>query len=138
MPMELLKQYREQISYLFFGGLTTLVNYVCYFYLVYMGVYYATANAIAITISVLFAYCTNKRWVFQSRTVGFKATAVEFGKFISTRLFSAVVDMVCMVLLIDVVKTGDIFAKLFTGVLVVVLNYVTSKRFTFRKKKHGN
>lgn len=131
--LEKFLRHRETIAYLFFGGLTTLVNYICYFSLSYLGMYYATANAIAIVISVLFAYVTNKRWVFRSHTTGWKATTGEFLKFIASRLFSALLDMGLMVLLVSGLQRGDIFAKIFTGVVVIVVNYVTSKWITFRK-----
>lgn len=127
--------YREQIAYLFFGVLTTLVNYIIYFSLSFGGIYYAVANAIALVCSILFAYVTNKRWVFQSRTVGFRATFQEFATFMGGRAFSAVVDMVTMVVLISLLHSGEIFAKIFTGILVIVLNYIISKCFVFKKKQ---
>lgn len=128
-----IKKYREQFSYLVFGVLTTLVNYIVYFTLVYLGAHYVQANGTAIGVAILFAYFANKYFVFHSRARDWRGAWMEFFRFLCTRLFSAAVDMGSMVVLISFLHMGDIFVKIFTGVVVVVLNYITNKYFAFQK-----
>ena len=71
---ELFLKYKEVIAYLFFGGLTTVVNIVAYFVCTSIfALNYLVANAIAWVASVAFAYVTNRTWVFESKVKGFSA-----------------------------------------------------------------
>lgn len=80
--LELYRKYREMILYLVFGGLTTLVNIFSYFVLTDVGeIQYLVSTAIAWVLSVLFAYFTNRVWVFQSTASGTKAILREIGSF---------------------------------------------------------
>jgi len=117
--------------YLVFGVLTTLVNIAVYLFLTKIcGVNYLIANVAAWVLSVLFAYVTNRRWVFESRSSNI---AKEIVLFFSGRLFSGIVDMVLMFLFIDVLLIDDFVSKLVIQVIVVVLNYVISKVIVFKK-----
>jgi len=128
------KKLWEVFIYLFFGGLATVVNIVT-FALAYQAFHlnWPVSNAISWICSVLFAFVTNKLWVFQSKTEGFQALAWEFGKFIFYRVLSFGMDMACMYLFIDMLHTGNLFAKVITQIVVVVANYVFSKLFIFKK-----
>jgi putative flippase GtrA len=97
-------------------------------------VYYLISNACAWVASVLFAFVTNKLFVFESRSWSASVMFPEMGGFFLARVATGVVDMVLMWLLIDVIQTGDMFAKILVNVIVVVLNYVASKLWIFRKK----
>lgn len=128
------KRLWEVFIYLFFGGLATVVNIVTYamaFQLFNLS--WPVSNAISWICSVLFAYVTNKVWVFQSKTGNFKELAWEFGKFVFARVVSFGMDMICMYLFIDMLHTGNLIAKIITQVVVVVANYVFSKVFIFKK-----
>lgn len=128
------KRLWEVFIYLFFGGLATVVNIVTYamaFQLFHLS--WPVSNAISWICSVLFAYVTNKVWVFQSKTGNFKELAWEFGKFVFARVVSFGMDMICMYLFIDMLHTGNLIAKIITQVVVVVANYVFSKVFIFKK-----
>ena len=130
------KKLWEPIPYLFFGGLTTVVNIVVY--LVFregFGFYYQTANVISWIASVLFAYFTNKLWVFEAKTETKQESWAAFGKFIFFRVLSLGLDMLCMYLFISILATGDLVAKLVTQVVVVLANYVFSKFLIFNTKK---
>lgn len=130
------KKLWEPITYLFFGGLTTLVNIVVY--LIFregFGLYYQTANVISWIASVLFAYFTNKLWVFEAKTETKQESWAAFGKFIFFRVLSLGLDMLCMYLFISILATGDLVAKLVTQVVVVLANYVFSKFLIFNTKK---
>jgi|SRR5690625_1875697 len=125
-------RYREVIDYIFFGGLTTLVNIVVFFILD-SGLHwpYLIANAVAIIVSILFAYITNKLFVFKSTAKSFQENFIEFLKFIGFRLLSGLADMLTMWVLVDLIAMDTSISKLLTQFIVVVLNYVFSKFFIF-------
>jgi len=130
--IELYQRYREIITYVFFGGLTTVVNIVAFFILdTGLGWPYLIANAAAIILSILFAYVTNKLFVFRSDTQNASETFYEFFRFIGFRLVSGLADMATMWVLVDLLLIDTSIAKLATQFIVVVLNYVFSKFFIF-------
>ena len=127
------KKYREVIDYAIFGGLTTLVNLIAfYIFDTLIGWPYLVANAIAIILSILFAYVTNKIFVFRTKELGAKENVLEFIKFIGFRAVSGLADMMTMWILVDLITMDTNIAKLFTQFIVVVLNYVFSKFFIFK------
>lgn len=130
----LVSKYKEIIGYLIFGGLTTVVNIVV-FYLFdsVFEVHYLIANAIAIVVSILFAFFTNKKYVFKSSTPTVQLWLKEFSLFVSFRLLSAVFDMGSMWLLVDGLNLNANVAKVITQFIVVVLNYGFSKFFIFKQ-----
>ena len=129
------KKLLEVVSYLFFGGLTTVVNIIVHFiFLDFFGVHYLVATVISWIAAVLFAIVTNKRWVFHSKTTSQQALIREFLTFVFYRLLSLVMDMGAMFVLVEVLKTGDVAAKIVTQVLVVVVNYLFSKFLIFGRK----
>lgn len=131
--MKLYNKYREIIDYIIFGGLTTLVNIVVfYIFDTLLGWPYLIANAVAIVLSILFAYITNKRFVFKTSDMTAQENIVEFLKFIGFRLVSGLADMATMWLLVDLISIDTNIAKLLTQFIVVVLNYVFSKLFIFK------
>ena len=130
------EKHKEMILYLFFGGLTTLVNIVVYWIFVnLLHVDYLVSNMVAWLLSVLFAYITNKIYVFQSKSIGFLPIMREFSAFVSCRLFSGLIDMGIMYLGISIFGFYDLLIKILSNVIVVILNYVFSKLFIFRKNK---
>ena len=133
--VSLLKKYEEVISYLFFGGLTTLVNYIiylpCYNLLHLSG---ALSNAIAWVAAVAFAYVTNKPFVFKSHDWSVKTVIPELTKFVSCRVGSGLLETAIIFALVDWLGLNGNVIKLATSVLVVILNYIASKLRVFRKK----
>ena len=131
----LLKKHEEVISYLFFGGLTTLVNYIvylpCYNLLHLSG---AVSNAVAWVAAVAFAYLTNKPFVFKSHDWSAKTVIPELTKFVSCRIGSGLLETAIIFVLVDWLGLDGNVIKLATSVLVVILNYVASKLLVFRKK----
>ena len=124
-----MKLSREIFWYVVFGVLTTLVNIVVYFVISHvLGVNYLISNVVEWFLSVLFAYVTNRRWVFESKSEILK----ECGLFFGGRLFSGVVDTGLMWLFIDVLTLNDGISKIVIQVIVVVLNYVISKLVDFK------
>lgn len=131
--MTFYKKYREVIAYIIFGGLTTLVNLIAfYIFDTLIGWPYLVANAIAIILSILFAYVTNKIFVFRTKELGAKENVLEFIKFIGFRGVSGLADMMTMWILVDLITMNTNIAKLLTQFIVVVLNYVFSKFFIFK------
>ncbi len=128
------KKYREPVLYLVFGGLTTLINVVSYGVLAHgLGWNELWSASLAWVISVLFAYLTNRRWVFQSRASGVKAVLWEAAAFFGGRLFSGGVDLGIMFLFVTLLRFPDIPVKLASNLLVILLNYILSKWLVFRK-----
>ena len=134
-------KYKELILYVFFGGLTTLVNWGGYWILAdVFRVPYLWATAIAQILSILFAYVTNRIWVFESKAKGFSAIFWEMVRFFGCRGASFVLDLVCMRVGVGGLHINDKVMKLLSNVIVIIVNYVFSKVFVFRKtgQKQGH
>jgi putative flippase GtrA len=131
----LLEKYWEVITYLFFGVLSTIVNYIVYLpaYLL-LGWSAAVSNAVAWVVAVAFAYLTNKPFVFKSNDWSRKTVIPELTKFVSCRVASGVTETLILLVTVDVLNWNGTIWKLITSVLVVVLNYIGSKLVVFRKK----
>ena len=135
MLKRLILKYWNVLSYLFFGGLTTVVNYVVYlpcFNL--LGLSAAVSNVIAWAAAVLFAFLTNKPFVFKSHDWSAKTVWPEFTKFVGCRIGSGVLETAIIFVTVDLLCWNGNWMKLATSVLVVILNYFASKLLVFRKK----
>ena len=121
---------RELVLYVVFGAFTFFVNIAVYFLFEdVLGVNYLISNIIAWFFSVLFAYITNRIWVFESKSPDIlKEMALFFGG----RIFSGVVDTALMYLFIDVMMIGDTISKIVVQIIVIVLNYIFSKLTVFK------
>ena len=122
---------REVLMYLLFGGLTTLVNILSFFILRKLSVGVYVSNLIAWVVAVLFAFITNKLFVFESKDKS--KIGKELISFFGFRILSLGVDMGAMYLLLQVINTGEVFAKIIANVIVIILNYIFSKLFVFKK-----
>lgn len=126
---------REMIRYLIIGVLTTLVNWAAYWAVTRLwGAEELTANWIAWVVSVAFAYVTNKLYVFESHVSSVRALALEIFNFVLARVISLVADQAIIWLLVKKLGLYDMICKLFSNVVVIVMNYVFSKLVIFRKK----
>lgn len=97
--MKFFKKHWEVLSYLIFGVLTTLLNILLYALFSRLFGYTAAnswGNVLDNAVCILFAYCTNRAFVFRSKTTG-KAMAKEFGTFVTCRLGTMVLDAVIMI-----------------------------------------
>lgn len=126
-------KYREALLYLFFGGCTTLVNIVAFYIVRKFGVSTYITNIIAWFLSVVFAFITNKLFVFESKNTSFKDSFKECFSFFLFRVISLVFDMVIMYLLIDLLNINEMVSKVFSNIFVIIINYVFSKLFIFKK-----
>ena len=133
---KLLKKYGDILSYLFFGVLTTVVNYIVYLPCYnLLGLSAALSNAVAWVFAVAFAYLTNKPFVFKSYDWSAKTVLPELAKFIGCRIGSGAAETLILFVSVDVLGWNGNLWKLLTSVLVVVLNYVGSKLLVFTKEK---
>lgn len=140
----LLKKYREIILYVIIGGCTTVVNWIVYTALVKAaGADLTAANAAAWFVSVIFAFFTNKLLVFESRGFEKKTVIKEAVSFLGARVVSGVIEIFVPELLFNAGLDSALFgieggiAKLSVSVAVIVLNYLFSKLFIFKKPKKG-
>ena len=141
---QLWAKYYEQLTYLIFGGLATLLNIVLAMVFRSFGMPTTLNTVLDNVICILFAYTTNRLWVFKSRSRGADALR-EFGSFIACRLGTMVMDVAVMWLGAEVIGPALLPAawlglwflgvKVFSNVLVIVFNYVFSKKIIFIKKK---
>lgn len=135
---------KEVWDYLIFGVLTTIVSWVAYIAIsrIYMpffiegsdAVVALISNALSWVIAVVFAYWTNRTFVFKSESVGFGEVTKEFLSFVGSRVFSFVVEQVLLLMFVGLLGINDIVSKLIISVVVIVLNYIFSKLFVFKKK----
>lgn len=127
---------KETFLYLIFGLLTTLVDFVSYLILTRLSVNYMAANVIAWILAVVFAYITNKIFVFNSKSSEKQLLLNEFTGFISARLFSLAFSLVFIYTAVTLFHVNDVIAKIISSVFVVIINYVLSKFYIF--KGNGN
>ena len=131
----LLRKHRELISYVFWGVMTTLVNYATYFLLKeLLHVALVPRNVIAWAASVLFAYFTNKLFVFRSRDWAWRVALRELWQMAASRLFTLGLETAILWLFVEKLRFSDVIVKLAANVVVVIANYVLSKFIVFRKK----
>ena len=134
----LIHKHWDILAYLFFGGLTTLVNFLVYMPLLHwLHLSAALSNAVAWVAAVVFAYLTNKPFVFQSHDWSAKTVLPELGKFVSCRVGSGVLETLLLWLCVDVLAWNGIAMKIITSIVVVILNYAASKLLVFRKPDSG-
>ena len=142
-------KYKEIITYIIFGILTTLVNFFSFwlFTKIFGEDLYLVNNAIAWVVGVVFAYVTNKLFVFESKSWDLKLITKEITGFLGARIFSFLVEEGGMFLFISVlglgekslalagfIITGQFIVKILLAVIVVVLNYVFSKFIIFKRQ----
>ena len=132
----LIKKHKDILLYLIFGVLTTLVNYAVYLPLYhYAGFSAALSNVLAWVAAVVFAFLTNKPFVFQSHDWHPKTLLPELGKFLGCRVFSGLGETALLFLTVDLLRGSGTVWKLLTSVLVVIANYVASKLLVFKSPK---
>lgn len=126
---------KEIIMYIIFGAVTTISNILIYSTLLLINVEYKLANFIAIIISIMIAYVMNKKFVFCSKCSNLKELFKEMYLFIYARGVTFLIDYFGLIFMIEVIKSPNIISKCFITVLVIVLNYIFSKLFVFKKKE---
>lgn len=130
----LVQKYWDILSYLFFGALTTLVNYLVYFpFYNWLGISATLSNAIAWVFAVAFAYLTNKPFVFKSHDWSMATVLPELAKFVGCRIGSGVLETIILLICVDWLSWDGNLMKIATSILVVIFNYIASKLIVFKK-----
>lgn len=146
---------KEVILYIVFGVLTTVVNLVVFticnrafdgtnflnsdfLSFLFLGKPYLLSNTIAWIVAVVFAFFTNKMFVFQSKSFEIKNLLKELTSFLGARVFSLIVEQIGLFILIDKVLLNELVSKIILGIVVVILNYFFSKLFIFKKSKNNS
>ena len=130
---ELYFKYKEIINYLIIGALTTAVSLVVYYISVFTflnpenAFQLQIANILSWVAGVAFAYFTNRKFVFDK--------IKEASKFVLSRVLTLLIDMLIMFLGVTVLHSNDKIIKLISQIAIIILNYVFSKLFVFRKKE---
>ncbi len=131
---ELYFKYKEVINYLFFGGCTFLVSIVSfYLFNKVCGFNEHVANVISWILAVSFAYVTNKKYVFESKTVEKKDLLKEIGSFVSARILTLVMEEFILLVGVNMLHIDSMVVKIVAQVVVIVANYFLSKLFIFKK-----
>lgn len=153
------KNHQEGMRYLVFGALTTVVNIVVYGIFAYLilkgmesndiafslnipifGIKEITKDILRVNISeivafiagVLFAYITNKLYVFNSKTKGIKESLREFSAFIGCRIFTEIISILLMNIAVWL-YINDIIMKIVSNIIIIILNFIFSKILIFKK-----
>ena len=138
MIKKMYTKYKEIINYLIFGVLTTVISLIVYYGLTFTiinpdnALMLQVANVISWIAGVLFAYFTNRKYVFESKNTN---KVKEFISFVEARVTTLLLDMAIMGIGVTILHGNDKIMKLISQVLVIVGNYVLSKVFVFRKKE---
>lgn len=136
---DLYKKYEEIINYVIVGALTTVVSIASYYlfrFLIFTSdsqLHVQVCTIISWILAVLFAFVTNKKYVFKSKEKG-KGSILEMFKFYLSRLTTLLIEMGSMWILTSPLNINDKISKILVQFIVMVLNYVFSKIFVFKKR----
>lgn len=138
--INLYKKYQEIINYLIVGVLTTVVSIVTYFLFslvldIENNILFILANVLSWICAVVFAYITNKKFVFNTTTSNKKEEIKVFSMFVSSRITTLLIELAFMFITVKVILINDKIAKVIAQFIVIVLNYILSKLFVFKKNR---
>lgn len=134
--LSLWEKYQDIVPYAVFGVLTTIVNIAVYWFAAHLlTLSVMLSTVLAWIAAVLFAYITNRKWVFHSQAEMPDEILKEILSFFACRLATGVVDWGCMFIFVDLLHLNDVIIKAGSHVLVIVLNYIASKLVIFKNKK---
>ena len=134
--MHLWKKHKEIITYIFWGVAATGVNWLCYS--MFVGVLHLdinVGNILSWLITIIFAFITNKLFVFQSTSLKLSRLFSELVSFVACRLFTGILTIAGMELMVNGLGWSNLFGKIAVSVLSLVLNYILSKLFIFRGRE---
>lgn len=136
------RKYEEAVNYLFFGFLAFLVNMIAYAAAAkVLGadndkvMLVLVATSFAWIVAVLFAYWTNRTFVFKSKITDKAGVSKEFLTFVGARVVTGVMELAIMYIMVDIADIDDMIAKFVCNIIVIVSNYVFSKLWVFKKKE---
>ena len=130
----LIRKHYDILAYLFFGVLTTLVNYIVYlpcYNLLHLPA--SLSNVISWAAAVAIAYLPKKPFVFKSHDWSAKTVIPELSKFVGSRVLSGALETAIIFVTVDLLSWNGNVMKLVTSALVVIQNYVARKQIVFKK-----
>ena len=134
MFRKLYAKYKDIIPYGIFGVLTTVINWGSYkLFYSFLGVPNVPSTCIAWLLSVIFAFVTNKLWVFNSKSWERKTVIHEAVSFFSARIATGLLDVLIMWIAVDKLSLNADLWKIISNVIVIAVNYFASKFFIFKK-----
>ena len=130
---ELFIKFKHLIAYAVFGVLTTIINIVTYWFCYNKyGITNVVSNIIAWILAILFAFITNKLWVFDSKKLDIGTVLTELWKFAVARIATGIIDLAIMYVGVDVLHGPSTVLKVVVNIIVIILNYILSKLVVFR------
>ncbi|GHU62140.1 membrane protein, GtrA family [Clostridia bacterium] len=124
---------KEVLLYIFFGLLTTAVNFLLYHKLLEINTEYHVANVIAWVVSVVFAFIVNKLFVFTSKKMDASTWKKEFFPFLAARFLSLIFELIFLQIGVEYIHLSKMYAKAIAAIFVIIANYLFSKIFIFKK-----
>ncbi|KPU45260.1 hypothetical protein OXPF_11520 [Oxobacter pfennigii] len=124
-------------KYLILGVITTIINFCVFSLCLIIGMHYMVSNFTAFVISVLFAYFTNKKWIFSDSNTE-KLYFPESIKFIGARIFTLVLESIILYIFIKKMSLNEYGVKVAANIMVVIINYILSEFIVFKKDKNGD
>lgn len=132
---EMMEKYKDIVPYAIFGILTTIINIVVYLFFAHILKKEIMLSTLAAWFfSVLFAYVTNRKWVFHSGVLTFSNIIREAVAFFICRLATGIADILIMFIFVNIFHFNDLFIKIISNIAVIILNYVASKWIIFNHK----
>lgn len=129
------KKHKEILLYLFFGVLTMGISIISYAICnVVFKINALIANIISWTLAVLFAFYTNRIWVFCAKTKSMRDLMVQMFFFYGGRIVTLIIEEVILFLFITILHYGSMEVKIVAQIVVVILNYIISKLWVFTVK----
>ncbi len=133
---DIFKKYREIISYVIFGALTTFVDFATYVFLTRVfSLNEDLANIISQVVAIIFAFIVNKLFVFEDKENNLKTVIYQFLKFSSLRLITLSLNSLIFFVMTEFTTINDIITKALVSIIVIILNYIFSKLLVFKKTK---
>ena len=130
------KKHEEGINYLIFGFLAFVLNYILYFIFAdTIVMHYMAATVLSWVLTVVFAYWTNRTFVFKSQNKGAQSLGKEFIAFIGARVATEVMELAMMYIMVDIAGLNEYISKFVCQVIVILANYFLSKLWIFKEKK---
>ncbi len=132
--VDIYKAHIEVMRYLIFGALTTVINILTYYICLYvLHIPNLISNIIAWILSVIVAYLTNRKYVFDSKAETPKAIIIEVISFFASRIATLLIDEGIMYVTVDKLLWNGLLMKIISNVIVIILNFVLSKLVVFKK-----
>ena len=129
-------KHQEGMRYLIFGGLSTFINIIIFALCIkILSLPTTISNVIAWIITVLFAYITNKIYVFKEKKDNIKELVEECISFFAARVLTLIIETFLLWILIDKLHYNEIIMKIISNILGIILNFIFSKTFIFKKNK---